>query len=97
MLNNNPGPATNEMIILPIDEPFQLSNPPYEADSGTMPGSPAILGTLQYQYIIKIEMLSNQASMLLGQANFLGGYNNSGFYMFGGQISNSTSRTEVKW
>lgn len=46
VLNNNPGPATNEMIILPTDIPFQLSNSPYEADSGTMPGSPALLGML---------------------------------------------------
>lgn len=46
VLNNVPGPATNEMIVLPIDESFQLSNPPYEADSGTMPGSPAVLGTI---------------------------------------------------
>ncbi|KAJ2957154.1 hypothetical protein NQZ79_g7088 [Umbelopsis isabellina] len=72
--NNNPGPATNEMIILPIDVSFQLSNPAYESDSGTMNGAPA----------------------LLGQANFLGGYNNSGYYMFGGQVANGTTRTEVK-
>ncbi|KAI9285540.1 hypothetical protein BC943DRAFT_360224 [Umbelopsis sp. AD052] len=73
VLNNVAGPATNEMIVLPIDQSFQLSNPPYEADSGTMPGSPAVLG----------------------QANFYGGYNNSGFYMFGGQISNSSGRVEI--
>lgn len=45
MQNNNPGPATNEMIILPIDVSFQLNNPPYESDSGTMDGAPALLGT----------------------------------------------------
>lgn len=32
----------------------------------------------------------------LGQPNFLGGYTNNGFNMFGGQISNSTGRTEFK-
>jgi hypothetical protein len=31
----------------------------------------------------------------VGQANFFGGYNNSGFYMFGGQISNSSGRVEI--
>ncbi|KAG2173352.1 hypothetical protein INT43_004726 [Umbelopsis isabellina] len=69
------GYATNEMIILPVDTSFPISEPAFESDS---------------------PLITSGSPNVLGGVGFFGGYNNSGMYLFGGEIDDAMTakRTE---
>ncbi|RUP48311.1 LOW QUALITY PROTEIN: hypothetical protein BC936DRAFT_144727, partial [Jimgerdemannia flammicorona] len=82
------GPAANDLLILPVDKPFNLTSPPWGTGSGSFLNSPTLSGAPWHGYpfisIPSLVALPPNSRAPTGHTAFIGGYNNSLFYVFGG-------------